>query len=146
MHEADPASNEGDLVALCEAPNEFAARSLVIVLAEAGIEAATFGAGELPHIAHLTTGKVRGVTVHVARRDEARAARLLEELPRRASEIDWDSIDVGESGDEPEPAAASGPPPSFLDRPGIPQVLLVLAGLGLTLAVVGFLIEWSRRR
>lgn len=149
MSSAESESNQEDLVVLCEAPSEFAARSLIIVLEEAGITAVTFGAGQLPSIPTLTSGRARGVAVHVARRDEHRARVIVDELPRRASDIDWESIDVGESNDADEsagpPDLADERPTSFLDHARLPRILLVLGAIGLTLAVLGFLIEVWRR-
>ncbi|MBL9121796.1 MAG: hypothetical protein JNL80_17965 [Phycisphaerae bacterium] len=162
-------ASRADLVILCEAPNEFAARSLVIVLEEAGIPAHTFGAGQLPNIPNLTTGKARGVAVHVARGDEAEARELLEDLPQRASDIDWDAIDVGDPNGDPnsdpnsdsDGACSSGACAPNRGRcggtpcgcrqtgayqgPSLNRSLLVIAGLGIALAIIGFLIEVFRR-
>ena len=160
-------TSQADLVILCEAPNEFAARSLVIVLEEAGIPAHTFGAGQLPHIPNLTTGQARGVAVHVARGDEADARELLEDLPQRASDIDWDAIDVndpnGDPNSEPDGACSTGggacAPNSgrcggtpcgcrqtgAYQGPTLNRTLLVIVGLGVALVIVGFLIEVFRR-
>jgi hypothetical protein len=132
------------MVVLCEVPSEFQARSLVIVLEDAGIRAFTFGAGELPHVANLTTGKVRGVTVHVARRDEPAARALLNELPTRTGEIDWDAIEVGEEEESERPDETKRA--SSFSSPSAVRILLVVAGLGLTLAVVGLLLELTRRQ
>lgn len=141
-HDRDRLDGE-DLVDLCEAPSEFAARSLVIVLEDAGIRAVTFGAGELPNVPSLTTGQGRGVAVQVARRDLEAARQMLDDLPRRAEAIDWDAIDVGEPSPEEVAVteAAMARPPS----PALVRGLLVLGAIGLTLAIVGFLIELSRR-
>lgn len=130
-----PADGSPDeLVTLLEATTEFEARSLVVVLEDAGIRAVAFGAGDLPSVPSLTTGRPRGVPVQVARGDFEAARTLVDELPVTAGAIDWDQVDVGEPVEEMRSR-------SFLSSPGFIRATIGVLVLGFLLAVAGVAIE-----
>jgi hypothetical protein len=88
--------NDIQLETLLVATSEFAANAIVVVLADAGIEAKAFGTiqgGFGLAIGCNTAGW--GTPVQVRSCDVVEAQRVLDQAKQDSLDIDWDTIDIG---------------------------------------------------
>ncbi|MDG2291082.1 MAG: hypothetical protein P8L37_00345 [Phycisphaerales bacterium] len=88
--------NDIQLETLLVATSEFAANAIVVVLADAGIEARAFGSIQgglgFPLGQHASGW---GTPVQVRSCDAAEARRILDQAKQDSLDIDWDAIDIG---------------------------------------------------
>ncbi|MCL4212187.1 MAG: hypothetical protein HRU76_04505 [Phycisphaeraceae bacterium] len=97
-----------DLVILTHAAGEFEAQAKIIVLAEAGIDAAVFP-GEAAWLGTASFQQQRrGVPIWVRAEDRERAAAALERQIADSVDIDWDEVEVGEPDAETRQVAEGG--------------------------------------
>jgi hypothetical protein len=88
-------------VTLTNASTEFAANIIVVVLADAGIEAMAFGSAAQAFGMGVGGGpSLFRVPIQVRARDLERARTILAANKQDSVDIDWDAIDVGERADD----------------------------------------------
>jgi hypothetical protein len=119
----------GPLATAVDAASEFEARTIVVVLEDAGIRAFVFPLADLP-IPDPFTGRARTVPVQVAAGDLERARTVLAENRRDAAQIDWDELGT----DDPPPTPLGAGPLRALSR-ALVAVGWVAIGLFLLLVV-----------
>lgn len=89
------------LVTLTTATSEFGANATVAVLADAGIEAFTFGStGTALGIMGQTSQPGFGAPVQVRRCDYEAARTILMDNRRDSVDIDWDQVELGQREDD----------------------------------------------
>ena len=120
--------NDIQLETLLVATSEFAANAIVVVLADAGIEARAFGSIQgglgFPLGQHVSGW---GTPVQVRSCDAAEARRILDQAKQDSLDIDWDAIDIGTF--EGTTATPSGGLPIAAKIAFLATALTVLAGL-----------------
>ena len=128
-HQDDPQHLETLLVAT----SEFAANAIVVVLADAGIEARAFGTiqGGLGFaLGHHQAGW--GTPVQVRACDLQKARQVLDQARRDSVDINWDEVELGELETSPTPVADGMPFPAklaFLVTAFMIVLLLIIAAL-----------------
>ena len=122
------------LVTITMATSEFTAHILIAILDDAGIEAMSFGStGTTLGVTGQIANPRWGVPVQVRRRDADAAKAVLLANRRDSIDIDWDMVDVGQSG----PHTSSTPHPPIAARVGwFVAVALVMFGLILGIIVI----------
>lgn len=125
-----------DLVVLTHAAGEFEAQAKVIVLAEAGIEAAVFP-GEAAWLGTASFQQQRhGVPIWVRAEDRERAETALQQQIADSVDIDWDEAELGEPESNNPSTTAGGP----LGR----SIIALLATLVLLALMAGLIIVLSQ--
>ena len=128
MHEHRD-QDDDHLETLLVATSEFAANAIVVVLADAGIDACAFGMiqGGLGFpLGHHLTGW--GTPVQVRASDLENARRALDQARRDSLDIDWDSVELGEPEGIPAPKTTGMPIPArFASVVTAIMVLVLLA-------------------
>ena len=120
------------LETLLVATSEFAANAIVVVLADAGIEARAFGTiqGGLGFpLGHHAFGW--GTPVQVRASDLESARHALDQARRDSVDIDWDSVELGEPEGSPAPLRTGMPIPARLAFSVTVLMVLVLMAVAL---------------
>jgi len=121
------------LETLLVATSEFAANAIVVVLADAGIEARAFGTiqGGLGFpLGHHATGW--GTPVQVRSSDLESARLTLDQARQDSVDIDWDAVELGEPEGTPAPRTTGMSIPAklaFLVTAFMVVLLLIVAAL-----------------
>ena len=123
-----------DLVTLTTAETPFEAHTVVMVLKNAGIEAAAYDKADAGFGFSLSPG-VKSVPVQVRREDLERARDALKTNISDSVDLDWDEVELGEREDN-LPLTAPG------RTPALAKIAFVAVALGAALMLLSGIIKF----